>query len=121
MKRSKEELLQHAALSRLKAKHASPRYQRVHLEVAATVEALALAALPVHIPARELSMHSCKDGMTEALSLVQSALALLDDAPDAFDVAAHLNLAIERLREKVEAENPCLSAQLCSERVSAAA
>ena len=66
-------------------------------------------------------MHSCNDGMTGALILMQRALALLDEAPDAFDVAAHLDLAIERLREKLGTESPSLGAQFSSQSISAAA
>jgi hypothetical protein len=41
--------------------------------------------------------------LRHALRLMESALALLDEANQSFDVAAHLDLAIQRLREQLEA------------------
>jgi hypothetical protein len=43
-----------------------------------------------------------KEELRQALSLMEGALALLDKANEALDVAAHLDLAIERLRKYLE-------------------
>lgn len=39
------------------------------------------------------------DELRHALSLMETALSLLDKADAAFDVGAHLDLAIHRLKE----------------------
>ncbi|QIK79629.1 hypothetical protein G7077_12660 [Sphingomonas piscis] len=44
-------------------------------------------------------MKTVEDKLHEALALMESALALLDEADEALDVAAHLDLAVHRLRE----------------------
>jgi hypothetical protein len=52
----------------------------------------------------EDQMLSTGTELHDALRMMESALALLDEADDAFDVAAHLDLAIERLRDKVASQ-----------------
>lgn len=54
-------------------------------------------------------LHGADGNMREALTFMEHALALLDKADSVFDVAAHLDLAIHRLNEKLVAERvmPC--------------
>ena len=52
----------------------------------------------------EDQMLSTGNELQEALRMMESAMALLDEADDAFDVAAHLDLAIERLRDKLASQ-----------------
>lgn len=44
-------------------------------------------------------MNNSEGALREALKLMQAALDLLDEANSAHDVAAHLDLAIHRLKE----------------------
>ena len=43
--------------------------------------------------------------LKHALSLMETALSLLDRTERAFDVGAHLDLAIHRLKELIETTN----------------
>lgn len=48
-------------------------------------------------------MMTAVEDLRQALALMESALALLDKANEAFDVAAHLDLAVHRLRQLIDA------------------
>jgi hypothetical protein len=49
-------------------------------------------------------MSNAVEDLRQALALMERALSLLDEVNEAFDVAAHLDLAIERLRQHVDAQ-----------------
>ena len=54
------------------------------------------------LAARESDMDQIAQDLSHALSLMRTALSLIDRAEAAYDVAAHLDLAISRLADLVD-------------------
>ena len=57
-------------------------------------------------PATKNQSRTSKGGPAEALELMQRALQIIDTIPGAEDVGAHLDLALNRLRERIDRTPP---------------